>query len=229
MAAKTALLSFYTPDYQPLHDVNGPVKDRYCARHGYWHIVYSSSYRDTPGYYAYDRLAYLRDIMFGDTPDEGLEVVAVLNGHAQIMTHSIRIEDFLEDGKDFYIAADVNGLNAGVFIVRKSEWLKTWLDFLLSKEQEYSGHDWHEQKAMQDNWERPEFKDHIKIVDQWLLNSYLWQAYNWSTETPGQFRPGQSWVLHVPGRDVRANPAHNLMQSRVALFSSWEVKSHIRE
>lgn len=223
----TTLLSFYTSDYQPLVDVTGPVKDAYCARHGYRHIVRSTPFREPPGYYAYDRLAYLRELLFGgvwESPD----VVAVLNSHAQVMTHSITIESFLEPGKDFYIAQDVNGLNAGVFIVRKSEWLKDWLDFCLALETEYSHHEWFEQKCFQDNWELGAFRSHIKIVDQWLLNSYDWSHYNWPTTTPGQFRPGESWVYHVPGQSVRVGARKSRLASRVEVFSSPEVTSQIR-
>lgn len=228
MASNTALLSFFTPDYAPMHNLTAGVKDAYCARHGYRHIVRLTPYGDPNRYYAYARLHYLRDLLFGDLPEgRGLEVVAVLNGHAQVMTHSITVESFLEDGKDFYIAADVNGLNAGVFIVRKSEWLKQWLDFLLSVEAQYSTHQWFEQRAMQENWERPEFKDHVKIVDQYKLQGYLWEHYNWATTTPGQFRKGESWALHVPGKSTRVGTHLSLLGSRLALFSSPEITDKI--
>lgn len=224
----TALLSFYTSDYQPLVDVTGPVKDAYCARHGYRHIVRSTSYRPVPGYYAYDRLAFIRDLFFGGLPEgKDIDVILCLNSHAQVMTHSITIESFLEQGKDFYIAADVNGLNAGVFILRKSEWLKTWLDFALANEAHYSQHEWFEQRCFQENWQRPEFKSHIMLVDQWLLNSYDWTHYNWPTTTPGQFRKGESFIFHVPGQSVRVGGNLSRLDSRIMVFSSAEVKESI--
>lgn len=224
-----SLLSFFSPDYAPMHNLTAGVKDAYCAKHGYRHIVRTTPYGDPNRYYAYARLNYLRDLLFGDLPEgRGVEVVAVLNGHAQVMTHSITVESFLEEGKDFYIAADVNGLNAGVFIVRKSEWLREWLDYLLEHERETDHHDWKEQHMMQLSWERPEFKPHIKLVDQWLLNSYDWALYNWSRDTPGQFRPGESWVFHAPGKKFDVPPSVSLLQSRLNLFSSPEVTSQIQ-
>ena len=229
MASNVTLLSFFTPDYAPLHNVTAGVKDAYCARHGYRHIVRTTPYGNPGRYYAYARLHYLRDLLFSDLPEgRGVEVVAVLNSHAQIMTHSITVESFLEDGKDFYIAGDVNGLNAGVFIVRKSEWLKTWLDFLLSVEEQYSRHEWFEQRAIQENWERLEFMDHVKIVDQWLLNSYDWSHYGWATTTPGQFRSGESWVYHVPGQSIRVGANKHRLMSRIDVFTSREVLDQIR-
>jgi len=224
----TAVLSFFTPDYQPLHDVNGPVKDAYCAKHGYCHIVRNRPYRADPGYYAYDRLAYIRDLFFGNLPEgRDVDVILCLNGHAQIMTHTITVESLLEDGKDFYIAADVNGLNAGVFILRKSEWLRTWLDRLLEVEPEYTAREWKEQNAMTDNREKPEFAGRIKVMDQWLLNSYDWAHYNWPTTTPGQFIPGRSFILHIPGRSVRHPEPTPLVLTRVKLFSSPEIRDQI--
>jgi hypothetical protein len=226
--SSVALLSFFTPDYAPLHNVTAPVKDAYCARHGYRHLVRLTPYGDPNRYYAYARLHYLRDLLFGDRPEgKGIEVVAILNSHAQIMTHSITVESFLEEGKDFYIAADVNGLNAGVFIVRKSEWLKTWLDFILSQEGQVNHHDWKEQFAMQQNWERPEFKERIKIVDQYLLQGYLWQHYNWPETTHGQFKQGESWTLHVPGKSTLVGTNLSLLGSRLMLFSSPEILDKI--
>lgn len=224
----TALLSFYTSDYQPLVDVTGPVKDAYCARWGYAHIVKLAPYGDASRYYAFQRLHYLRDLLFGDLPEgRGIETVLVMNSHAQVMNHSIPVEALLNDSHDFYIAADVNGLNAGVFVVRKSEWLKTWLDFLLALEAVHHDHCWKEQKLMQDNWQRAEFKPRIQLVDQRRLGAYLWKFYAWADTSPGQWQPGD-WIIHVPGRSVLANPAHSLMESRVAIFSSPEIMDKIR-
>lgn len=222
------VLSFYTSDFQPLHDVTGPVKNRYCTRHGYRHIVKVGPHRADPGYYAYDRLAYIRDLLFGALPEgAGLEAILCLNGHAQIMTHSITVQSFLDTDHDFYIAADVHGLNAGVFIVRKSEWLKSWLDFLISIEHAYSGHSWHEQKAMQDNWERPEWKPRISIVPQERFMGYSHAHYNMPTTTPGEFQKGRSFTLHIPGRSVFHPEPTPLMRTRITLFSSAEVQQQI--
>lgn len=223
--SQVALLSFYTSDFQPLHDVTGPVKDEYCARHGYRHIVKGTPYRATPGYYAYDRLAYIRDLFWGDLPEgRGIEVILVMNGHAQVMNHTLTVQRLLDPQHDFYIAADVHGINAGVFIIRKSDWSKGWLDYLLSVEQQYAQDSWHEQKAIQDAWSahKGQLRHKLQLVDQRLLNAYIWSAYGWPWVSPGQFVKGD-WILHIPGRSIHANPAHSLMESRIALFQSPEV------
>ena len=223
----TALLSFYTTDYQPLVDVTGPVKDAYCAKQGYRHIVKLAPYGDPSRYYAFARLAYLRDLLFGDLPEgRGVEVVLVMNSHAQVMNHTIRVESLLDDKHDFYIAKDVNGLNAGVFIARKSDWLKTWLDHLLSMENRHHEHCWKEQKLMQDTWEWPEFKSHIQIVDQRLLNAYLWRHYDWADTSPGQWQPGD-FIIHIPGKSTKVGVDKSLLESRVMIFSSPEIADKI--
>lgn len=223
-----ALLSFYTSDFQPLHDVTGPVKDTYCAKHGYRHIVKVAPYGNPQDYYAFQRIRYLRDLLFGGLPEgDGIEAVLVLNSHAQVMTHTIMVQSFIDEDHDFYIAADVNGLNAGVFIVRKSEWLKTWLDHLLAHESIHHNFEWKEQSLVTMFWKLPQFKLRISLVDQWLLNGYLWSHYNWPVTTPGQFRPGKSFVLHIPGRSVFHPEPTPLVQTRVKLFSSPEVVDNI--
>ncbi len=225
--SKTALLSFYTPDYQPLVDVTGSVKDAYCAKHGYRHIVKLAPYGDPTNYYAFQRLRYLRDLLFGDLPEgRNIEVVLVMNSHAQVMNHTIRIESLLDDRHDFYIAGVINGLNAGVFIVRKSEWLKTWLDHLLALEAIHHNHDWKEQKLIQDTWQWPQFKSHIQHVDQRLLQGYLWRHYDWPDTSPGQWQPGD-WILHIPGKSTKVGVDKSLLESRVMIFSSPEITNNI--
>jgi hypothetical protein len=222
-----ALLSFYTSDYQPLVDVTGPVKDAYCAKQGYRHIVKVAPYGNPDDYYAFSRLRYLRDILFGDLPEgHGVEVVLVMNSHAQVMNHNIRVESLLDDRHDFFVAKDVSGINMGVFVVRKSEWLKQWLNHLLSYEAVHKTKIQFEQTIVQETWEWPEFKSRVQIVDQRLLGSYLWRHYDWADTSPGQFQRGD-FCLHVPGKSTKVGVDRSLLESRVMIFSSPEVTDKI--
>ena len=226
MASNTALLSFFTSDYQPLHDLNGPVKDAYCAKQGHKHIVKVAPYQPRDLYYAFDRLYFLRDLLFGGLPEgEGIDTVLVMNGHAQVMNHNVLVESFLDADHDFYITKDISGLNAGVFIVRKTEWLKTWLNHILSLEPIHKSKVQFEQTLFQENWERPEFKSRIKICPQNDFNSYRYDFYHIPTTHPGQFKPGD-FCLHAPGKHVNAGN-QSLLESRLAIFRSPEITSQI--
>lgn len=228
MSNNIALLSFFTPDFQPLHDVTGPNKDLYCARRGYRHIVKHTPYGGDPSeYYAFQRLRYIYDLLFENLEEgKGIEIILCINTHAQIMNHNTAIESFLDDHHDFYIHKDINGLNAGVFIVRKSEWSKKWIEFILLLKDTHQNHCWKEQKLMQDNWERPEFKDKIKVPEHPGFNSYRYDWYWCPETTAGHFKRGD-FVLHVPGRSVLANQRDSLMESRIKIFSSPEVLESI--
>jgi hypothetical protein len=210
-----SLLSFYTPEYQPLANVTLPNKQEYCDKLEYLHLVKTTPYGNKDNYYAFQRIQYLRDLLFASEND--LEAVLVLNIHTMVMNFNTKIESFLDNEHDFYICKDVNGINAGTFLIKKSDWSKKWLDFILSKESVHKNHCWFEQKLIQDNWELPEFKDKVKILPHPSINSYFYNIYNWPETTPGHFNKGD-FILHLPGLG---------MEQRINIFKSDAVKDKI--
>jgi len=57
------------------------------------------------------------------------------------------------------LGGDYVGINAGVFLLRVSDWSKKLLDTVLSKFERFSTHTFQEQESLQDTVRDPEFKD----------------------------------------------------------------------
>lgn len=215
---KIALLTHYLPtkddDYQKLADLTIPNRDDYCKKHGYQHIVQCGAYKDVSLYYAVQRIHLIWDIFNKqDSPD----LIWVLNVQAVITNSRHKITNFIDDEHDFFIHADINGLNAGSFIIRKSEWSKKWLDFIIEKSADNS-HCWHEQKIMIDNHSKPEWAYKIKILDHPGINSYQYFRYGRGTDTPGDWRPDHL-CLSLPGLTLK---------ERLEIVGSDEIQSIIK-
>lgn len=210
------LLTFYSPAWQGIADLTIPNRDAYCARHGYSHEIKVGPYSpDTSLYYAFDRLVYLRDLLFG-APGDPLrrapvsplpvpDLVWVLNLQSVITNLSKRLDGLLTglgQGSQFWCTPDRNvAINMGSFVVMRTPWARQWLDHLISLEPQYRTDCWAENRAVLDTWERPEWKPHICRLDQRALNGYpyaqLWPHHDWGTSA-GQWHPGDL-VLSFPG------------------------------
>ena len=93
-------------------------------------------------------------------------------------------------------------LNNGSTLYRRSEWTKSWIDFILSKEPEYRHDCWYEQRIMQHFWEQPQWKEKICVLPQNSINSYSYSLYPpWNGGTPGDWRSGDL-VLSFPGTNM---------------------------
>lgn len=193
------LLSHYTPDWVPYADLVIPNMIEYCLRHNYdFHIIKSEKYPKYNGSVKILQLSYLK---LGD-------IGFVIDIDACITNHLIKIEDFLDEEHDLYLTKDINGINTGVFILRKTDWACELLDYI--DKQISSGVDC-EQTAIQ-NWINEKGLDKIKILPHPAFNSYpidfYYPSYGKIGYKEGDVvqRPGHeegAWqlgdfVLHVP-------------------------------
>jgi len=194
------LLTHYIPtekeDYQKIADLTVPGRKIYCERHGYAWAVYRGTYRDANLYWAIQRLHLIYDILF--TESSQTDIVWVLNPQSLITNYSKPVIDYLDAAHDFFVCADINGINMASFVVRKTEWSKRYLEMLLELAPRI-GHTWHEQQAVIVTKDLPEWRDKIKILDHPSINSYLYsRLYNRPDSTPGQWHKGHL-VLSLPG------------------------------
>lgn len=194
---KIALLTFYSPHYQKVADLTLPDKDAYCVKNSYQHIVKIGPYRDENLYYAIDRLIYLYDILFKEQND--IDAIWILNVQSLITNYNKKIEDLLDTKHDFYISPDVGGLNAGSFIVKKSDWLKLWLEEVIKLAPNVNHCHW-EQTAISRLSGDDRFKEKIEILKQNDINSYNYPYYapNWNENTPGHWKSGDL-AISFPG------------------------------
>lgn len=222
-----AILSFLTENFKPLQEITGPNKQKYCDKWGYKHIVKYAPYGNPDNYYALARIEYLRDLLFSGLEEgKGIDTILVMNTHSIITNFTIPIESLMDDNYDWFMAKDVSGVQMGLYIVRKSEWLKKWLDFILDHQLEINQKFQFEQTFVAENWEKPEWKEKIQIIPQEQLGAYIWKHYGWDENSQGAWKRG-AFSAHIPGRSILSNPAHNLLQTRVEIFSSQEVKDMI--
>lgn len=215
---KLALLTHYLPtereDYTELAAITVPQRNDYCKRHDYQHIVYGGPYADPALYYAVQRLYLLHDQM---VERRDVDVFWVLNvqGLLTNLTKPViwslgcgpsagQANLYFEANKDFAVAHDCHGLNAGSFLVRNSEWGRAWIKLVADQSvASRNTHAWHEQKILQDLTPNVFFRDRIQIVPQRSINSYLYELYPpWNNETLGDWRSGDL-VLSLPGLTLK--------------------------
>ena len=211
---KIALLTLYFENYQPLADVVLPNWRSYCARHGYELIVHCGEYvRGCP--IGFQKVGYAYERMF-NTPND-LDAVAVLDLDLVITNPSVKIESFIDEVHDYFVTADVNGLNNGAFIVKKNEGGKQILQYILGNKHLCNN----EQDMLKYHLDEPVLKDRLKIVPHPSFNSYWYDLYpehGESAKISGIWEPGH-FILHLPGLRL---------ETRLELLSSDRAKAAIQ-
>ena len=203
---KLALFTQHFPNYQSLADLAVPNHEEYCIRHGYQHIVHQGAYANPNWYYGFQKIQYILDLFYDPAKvgaTESPDLVWSLNLPSVITNMTIPVTEYLQDSNaDFWITKDCHDINGGSLVVRKSEWSKRWLEFIIANEPIYKNHCWFEQKVMIDHWQNPEWKSRISILHQRLINSYVYQLYPpWNSGTIGDWRRGDL-VLSFPGTNL---------------------------
>lgn len=218
-----ALLTFYSPHYQKVADLVIPNRDAYCKKHGYEHVVIVGPYKNSDNYYAFDRIACVKDMLFWihSFPAKwGLkhfDAVWVLNVHAMIMNFNFKIEDFMDDQHSFFIAKNHAGMNAGSYIVKNTNDGIKYLDFILAQESTHKKHEWYEQKIMMDNEHNDDLRGIVKILPSPSINGHKYAYWNMPDTTLGNWKRGD-FVLHMPG---------TTREFREEFFASKEVLDQI--
>lgn len=190
---KLAIVTHYLPNHQSLADITSPNKKEYCERHGYDFIEVKNNYNDKT--FDFQRVWIIYDLLFGKNYD----AVWWLGCDTMIMNQTTEVTDFMFPAdKSLYIHKDINGINNDSAIYRRTDWSKAWLEFSMSKYDEYKGDCWESQRVMHHFVEKDEWKDGLQILPHSGINSYDYNLYNWPETTPGHFNKGD-FVLHLPG------------------------------
>lgn len=186
-----AIQILFTSGWKELADLVLPVAKSYCEKHGYKFI--NVEYPEYPSDFGYNKLRWVINLF-----KENIDIVWCLDLDTMITNHIIRVEEFIDKENNFWICKDLNGINAGSFIIKKSEWSLIFLEYLLNQQGKENMHC--EQDAIREYINTHD--DHsIKILPHPSINSLLYENYpefNNVTETQGQWQKG-NFVLHVPG------------------------------
>lgn len=206
---KVGICVHYTSDWLPLINVTLPILEEYCNRHNYDLSV--NEVMQYGQYTGYDKLhqAY-EHLQLND-------VVMVMDADTLITNLTIKVEDIIDDNHDFFISEDYNGINAGVFIIKKTDWGRHFLNHLLHFVW-HRDYDVHCEQDVIRNYIKAVGLKHIAIIPQNKINSYLYENYpeiGKLTIDNGQWHKG-SFILHLPGLPIN---------KRIEIFS--EIKDKI--
>jgi len=186
---KIVLQCLYTDGWLDIARVVLPNMANYAKRHGYNLNV--KSYREPcPSDFGYNKIKEIKELF-----DHGADVVVSLDLDLLITNHNYKIEDFLNDKNDFYIA---EGYNAGVFILRKSEWSYRFIEYILSQQGKTGLHC--EQDAIY-QYIKENGNDDICVLPHPSINSFkyeLYPEYSNVTHEQGNWEEGD-FILHLPG------------------------------
>lgn len=200
-----AIYIYYTPDWQPLADIVLPKVKSYCDKWGHGHYIelgYSAS-----GHNGYSKMMGVDDMM------TRYDFIWVLDLDTLITNPFIDFMDFTDNEHDIFICKDVNGLNAGSWIIRNTAASKAFVETIINNFDAP-----HEQIMMN------RYIDMVKVkyLPHPSINSYDYNAYtnDWCNlignhipfpdHEGGQWQPGDL-LLHLPGLS---------METRIKIFKS---------
>lgn len=228
--SKIALLTFYTPNYSSLGISVEENKKEYCLRHGY-DFICPKTEEEYALFYQYKGFHKIH-LILRLLEEKKYEYIHWSGIDAWIMNYNIRIEDWIDDKHDFFIAKEQSGdykgsYNSDVFIIKNSEKGIKILNFLMEKSRDeryiYRGaHNWEEQQVMIDYFDNFEYKEAIKIMPHSSFNSYPWRFYGLDQAgdfykydgLPGCFKEGD-FLMHTPG---------HVLHNRIRIFNFYKDK-----
>lgn len=176
-------------------------KDEYAKKHDYVLVTKTSDF-STQYNINFEKMVLALQT-FTQYPE--VQWVFWLDTDALITNFNVKLEHLVDNKYHFIISEDINGLNAGSYLVRNSEEGRSYFRMILDNKEYYSNHPWYEQYCIQQTYES--YKDIIKVVPQKLFNSYNYDLYRhqynqddkWNKfYSAGQWSPGD-FVLHWPG------------------------------
>ena len=211
-----AIVSIFNQKHQDLADLTWyDNKVKYAEKHGYLAVAKTDNFSTEQVHF--DKFVHLLDVMKSNST---IDWVWWLDNDAMITNFDIRIDDLVDNDYHVIMPTDIAALNTGSFIVRNSAQGRAWLEFLLSKKQEYKNDTkWFEQQAVIDFY--PKFQEIFKIVPQQWLNSYDYNMYGVVgvdlLGQDGQWYPGD-FVIHWPG-----------LPNEMRVELAKEYKKHIQD
>lgn len=223
-----ALLELHDSGYQKLADLTwNQNKVIYAKKHGYQTFCRSESFREGSKM-IFQKIWFIKEMM-EEHPE--IEWFWWTDTDAMITNFSTRIEDRVFSSHHFILAVDINGTNAGSFLIRNTPEGRGVIDAIISLEKESENYWDSEQHAMHKllgfpetgalGWPSPEnlkppqkYENVVKLVPQRYMNSFNYQLYRQYTDYSdklgynGNWQFGD-WVIHWPAIDN---------ESRVQLF-----------
>lgn len=201
---KIGVCTHYTADWLKLADITIDVLDKYCQKHNYDLNV--NEFLQEGKYNGINKILQAIDHL------ETNDVVMVMDIDTMVMNHTIKIEDLIDNEHDLFITTDYNGINAGVFIIRNTDWGYAFLNYVLDAIREPNIHC--EQDAIK-KYVGQYRSAGIKYLPQYKMNSYLYELYPnipLQSHEQGNFNLFD-FILHLPGI---------ALQKRIEIFNEYK-------
>lgn len=194
---RICVLVLYSDGWSEIAKVVIPNLSEYCKRHGYHLDAIIYRQEDFTLDFGYNKIREIKNYFEKDLFD----VIWSLDLDTLITNHNIKLENFLDKDFDFFITKDVNGINGGSFIARKSKWLMFFLELVLGLKGMQGMYC--EQDAIRTYYEY-HANEKIKILPHPSINSYKYELYpefDITEEEKGQWHEG-NFVLHLPALSI---------------------------
>lgn len=130
---------------------------------------------------------------------------------ALIVNQSKSLLDIVDDAYDIIVASDWFMINAGVLLLRCSDWNMQFLQTVYDA-REFDHAPALDQAALNHFFQKRDVKPHVKHVPKWLINVYT-EEYN-----PGDF------IVHFAGKLYEATPA-----GIAAIARQFDVLSRVED
>lgn len=189
---KIAILTCTTENRKWLYDITNPTKEKYCKNHNYDYIFSDTFYPNKEkGIY------WLKPKFISENISEKYDWILWLDDDAGFINQNFDLEDFIkkneEPNKLIYAAEDLNGLNAGVLLIKSCQKSKEIFNFIYEKmEPIYKNKKFQDQDALKDITKDINV---LKLVDGKIINAY---DKNLTKSIKNQ-RNEKSCILHIAG------------------------------
>ena len=208
-------------DFSDVLEATWYNKQHYATKHGYT-LLNASDLVDIQRPPAWSKILAAQDALQGNC-----DWVFWMDPDSLIMAQETRIEEILPAGEgiDLVITRDATGFNAGMWMVRKSDWstefLKEWWSmttFIRQKGDTKSGDNDALKALLADEKKREE---HVYVAPQCAMNSYPWTVsfkswgrYLWDKKVimDGLYEEGD-FILHFAGVDDKMACIHKFQKS----------------
>jgi len=192
---KIAITILYSFAWKEVADICVPIAKDYADKNDY--IIEALEFPEWKSDSGYNKLDLIKDIFKYNEAD----VIWSIDCDTLITNHNIKVEQFIDEEHSLFICNDINGINAGSFIIRKTEWSEKFIDYCLGQKGKQGMYC--EQNAFEAFIENhpSEAKQHIKLLPHPSINSYRYDLYpqfeNITSEKDGNWHEG-NLLLHLP-------------------------------
>lgn len=177
-------------EYQNLVQLGIENKRTYCKKHGY-DFIYCEDSLDTSRHIYWSKILLTLQTL----KNSSYKWVVWMDADTLVMNLDIPIEDMIDDKYHFFIAADINGINSGVYFVKNCEWSYQFLNSVYDRTDCFS-YSWPEQTAISLELQREIFRSYSKVYPQRVFNAFPADLY--PAVINGHYQPGD-FLIHFAG------------------------------